>query len=268
MAIDPTTGGAFGQCEVCPSRNIEDTSRCYACFRSVIPPIPTTGTCLICGQVKPDTRCRNALCNSRDRNFIWNRSLAYLDKDGPYYEVVVRKYKYRPRENKWGVILGRILAAYLEEQARVFEQFDHIIPNPIFVSSDGKRQWDPVAFILRSASALASDRWPIRDAGFLMAKTAETAAMMGSSRPERQAAAKELRDALRVVRPAEVRKKRILVFDDIFTEGSTLNEVAGCLKRSGAERVAGVTLGRIPWKEPATPAAPFAFDDFDEDIPF
>jgi predicted amidophosphoribosyltransferase len=37
------------------------------------------------------------------------------------------------------------------------------------------------------------------------------------------------------------------VFDDVFTEGSTLREVARALLMAGAEEVAGVVLARQPW---------------------
>ena len=41
---------------------------------------------------------------------------------------------------------------------------------------------------------------------------------------------------------------RIVVIDDVFTDGLTLNEVARALRlQGGAERVFGVTLVRQPW---------------------
>jgi predicted amidophosphoribosyltransferase len=45
---------------------------------------------------------------------------------------------------------------------------------------------------------------------------------------------------------------RILVIDDVFTEGSTLREVARALVKAGADEVAGLTLARQPW-QPAGP---------------
>ena len=56
-----------------------------------------------------------------------------------------------------------------------------------------------------------------------------------------------LRRALRVVAPRQVAGARILVVDDVFTEGSTLREVARTLLMVGAEEVAGLVLARQPW---------------------
>ena len=65
----------------------------------------------------------------------------------------------------------------------------------------------------------------------------------------RQAAAEKLRAALVLPDRSLVHHRRILVLDDVFTGGRTLNEVARALKQAGAAQVAGLTLGRQPWKD-------------------
>jgi predicted amidophosphoribosyltransferase len=47
--------------------------------------------------------------------------------------------------------------------------------------------------------------------------------------------------------PAAVTGKMVLVFDDVFTGGLTLREVAFKLKASGATCVAGIVLARQPY---------------------
>ncbi len=39
-----------------------------------------------------------------------------------------------------------------------------------------------------------------------------------------------------------------MVVDDVFTEGSSLQEVARLLRHAGAEEVAGLVLGRPEWQ--------------------
>jgi predicted amidophosphoribosyltransferase len=59
----------------------------------------------------------------------------------------------------------------------------------------------------------------------------------------------QLRAALRVTDPARTRSKNVLVYDDIFTDGRTLDEVARALQQHGhARTVCGVTLCRQPWR--------------------
>jgi ComF family protein len=47
-----------------------------------------------------------------------------------------------------------------------------------------------------------------------------------------------------VKQPHKVKNKKILLVDDVFTTGSTVNECAGTLRRAGAERVEIFTLAR------------------------
>jgi predicted amidophosphoribosyltransferase len=61
------------------------------------------------------------------------------------------------------------------------------------------------------------------------------------SGPERRS---NVQGAFGLVRPAEVRCKRILLIDDVFTTGATMNECAKVLKEAGAASVTVLTLAR------------------------
>ena len=41
-----------------------------------------------------------------------------------------------------------------------------------------------------------------------------------------------------------VNKKRVIIFDDIFTTGSTVNECAKVLKQSGVKKVGIITIAK------------------------
>ena len=60
----------------------------------------------------------------------------------------------------------------------------------------------------------------------------------------RSARLKNLRRAFAVVRPDEVREKRILLVDDVLTTGTTVNECAKTLRKAGAADVFVGTLAR------------------------
>jgi predicted amidophosphoribosyltransferase len=46
-------------------------------------------------------------------------------------------------------------------------------------------------------------------------------------------------------RSAEIRGTTVLIVDDVFTTGATLNECARILKQSGAAKIAVLTVARV-----------------------
>lgn len=88
--------------------------------------------------------------------------------------------------------------------------------------------------------------WPFQTE--VMQKMAATTPFRGRTWKGRyEIAEHELRPALRVSDPELVRGKRILVYDDVYTEGLTLRAVASCLRDAGAVEVSGVVLARQPY---------------------
>ena len=55
---------------------------------------------------------------------------------------------------------------------------------------------------------------------------------------------KNLRRAFAVRYPSLIAQKRILLIDDVFTTGTTVNECAKVLRKAGAEEIFVLTLAR------------------------
>jgi ComF family protein len=60
----------------------------------------------------------------------------------------------------------------------------------------------------------------------------------------RKSRLKNLRGAFTVRYPHEIRKQRVLLIDDVFTTGTTVNECAKSLRKAGSSDVLVLTLGR------------------------
>jgi predicted amidophosphoribosyltransferase len=83
----------------------------------------------------------------------------------------------------------------------------------------------------------------------VIAKTGPTPKMVDLSWRERSdAALYKLAPLLQVLNPGLVADKDVLVYDDVFTSGTTLREVARKLKDAGAQHVDVVVLGRQPFR--------------------
>jgi len=72
----------------------------------------------------------------------------------------------------------------------------------------------------------------------LLAKTRETPPQSGLSAAERET---NLRDVFRLL---PCRQEHVLLVDDIYTTGSTVEECARTLKRGGAQSVVAMTVAR------------------------
>jgi predicted amidophosphoribosyltransferase len=139
-----------------------------------------------------------------------------------------------------------MIAAYLEEHATWFEEFGTVTAVPAFTGQGAARDWDPTGLILIRLAGYLTPGWHV--APRLLVKMKPTPPMQGRSWLERQAiAGGPLREALTVRDRGAVAGERVLVVDDVLTEGSTMREVARCLLGAGAVEVAGLVLARPGW---------------------
>jgi predicted amidophosphoribosyltransferase len=153
-------------------------------------------------------------------------------------------------DRRWVAPLAGLLVSYLLERAPDFEQIDLVVPVP---SNVGRaRPADHVGLILAAAAPAIGDLWLLAAPGAVLAKRDETTPLAAapSAVVRRLRAAAEVRPALVVTDPGAVTGQRVLAVDDVFTDGSTLREVAYALRRAGAVAVSGLVLARQPVDPP------------------
>lgn len=162
---------------------------------------------------------------------------------------MIERYKF---EEKWGwaLIFGRIAVGALELDPDNFRHIDLILPSP---PSPGR--FDHARIVLQQAAKEAppTSAWPFDlSEDPTLVKTVSTPRMSQTKGiAERASAATDLRDALYIHHPERTLGRTVLVYDDTFTTGNTLNEVACALRRQGgADSVCGLTLCRQPWTRP------------------
>lgn len=108
---------------------------------------------------------------------------------------------------------------------------------------------DHAGWIVECAHTEDLTNLPFRYAPPVIVKTYETSRMAKAQNyAERVATAAAIYDSLRVLDPAAVAGRTVLVVDDVFTSGLTLNATARRLREAGARRVRGVALARQPWR--------------------
>ena len=75
-----------------------------------------------------------------------------------------------------------------------------------------------------------------------MIRVRETPPQVGLSRKERD---ENIKGAFQVTQPDEIKNRRILLVDDVYTTGATLKEGAKVLMRAGAKEVIVATVARM-----------------------
>lgn len=121
-------------------------------------------------------------------------------------------------------------------------RYDLILPVPL----DPRRQWQRefnqsalLAERIRKCISLRGQDLPVEQRGLVKRRSTPPQSLLG-----REARRLNLDQAFRVSFRARIRSKSILLVDDIFTTGATLEEAAKTLKAQGASRVGYFALTR------------------------
>ena len=232
--LDPPPAG-FPACRSCAYWETGTPAVCSTCAGGVPAPGPV---CAWCRQALVDGACPNTVCGLPDREF----SRIYTVSECPEQMwTAVCRYKY-DEDKSWAGLLGRVLVGYLDAHREELGGYDLITMGALYVGPEANRLWDHLRLVLDAA--VAQDHgWPfVPD---LITKAVPTGQFLGRGVERRREVAEgELRDALAVPDPDRVRGKRVLVVDDVYSEGFSLREMARALREAGAAEVAGVVFAR------------------------
>ncbi|MBB3082203.1 ComF family protein [Geodermatophilus sabuli] len=241
MPIDPARlhppPVGLDACESCIYRTSGTPAICFACCSGRAAPVRQVG-CRVCGQPLDGGCCPNTVCGFADRGF--SRIYTISERSEEMWGAVYR-YKYG-EDRSWAAVLGRILVGYLEEHRQEMARFDVITTGAIYVGPRAIRLWDYLRLVLEAAGR-AGPGWPF--APGLIAKSGPTGRFLGIGvEARREIAEGELRSLLSVPEPERVAGGRVLVVDDVYSEGFSLREMARALLHAGATEVAGLVFTR------------------------
>ncbi|WP_309114766.1 phosphoribosyltransferase family protein [Saccharothrix sp.] len=242
----PTPAG-FGNCGTCAYFASGPPLVCQQCAAATLEPAAPF-YCTACGQriATAQDRCSNRLCGDPGRQFEFNHAIAM--KTGAL-DRAIKDHKYNQRWG-WGIIFARVLLGHLARDPAVAEA-DLIIPMPTLPLPPGattRKEIDHAGWVIESAAAQDTVGYAFRADPPVIVKTQATPRMASTNDyGERLSVSSSIYDALQVLDPAAVVGATVVVFDDVFTTGNTLNAVARRLREAGARTVRGVTLARQPW---------------------
>jgi competence protein ComFC len=193
---------------------------CQACGRPL--GSPPAGPALLCHA------CRRAL-------YGFDLARSY----GPYTDAMVRAVTLLKYEAV--TPLGRWFAARLADLVTAepaFAEVDLVVPVPLDADRRRERGYNQAELIARPLGRLLGK--PLDPA--LLVRTRPRPEKLKLSRRERW---QTVRGAYRALEGARIDKARILLVDDVFTTGATLDACARALRERGASRVLAITVARV-----------------------
>jgi ComF family protein len=161
----------------------------------------------------------------------YDQALAAGIFEGPLREAI-HVYKYRPLRS-----LGKHLSLWMAEQVRMTVPLDLAMPVPLHKKRLRHRGFNQALLLAHGIS----ERFAIPLSYDNLVRTRYTRPQVELSGRER---AENVRGAFNLIRPQEIIDTRILLIDDVFTTGATMNECAKVLNDAGAASVTVLTLAR------------------------
>jgi ComF family protein len=191
--------------------------------------------CLNCGEPsifgKTCAKCRDAVA--------LDGALAATEYGNPIVRQAVYDWKYG-LVKEMGEALGGLFLHYLERHKTIFAAFDRplILPIPLYKKrrlSRGFNQADKLAEII--------SKFFRYERAEILVRTKQTIPQSELEGEERQ---KNMAGVFSLLPGAKekISGRAVILVDDIYTSGATMNECAKLLKAAGAKEVWGVTLAR------------------------
>lgn len=228
-------------CRICekPIRESKGYSICEDCFQTI--ELIDKPYCVKCGKpfvistniFKQDGEILCVDCKGKKYSFEFARSV------GIYHGVLkecIHLFKYYG-EKKIAESLGELLIDYLAKSQEFKKKIDLIIPVPLHKSDLKKRGFNQSFLLGRVIGNYFSI--PVKEEVLIKKKL--TPSQVNLSKKERE---KNILRAFSVERAEEIKYKNILILDDIFTTGSTVEECAKELMKAHANNIFVLTLAR------------------------
>jgi ComF family protein len=222
-------------CVSCRMRVGEAHALCAACWNAIS--FIEGPLCSGCGspfEVDPgsDTLC--GACLARPHDFRQARSLfRYDDASRP----LILAFKHGDRLDH-----APAFARWLERTGRpLFADAELLVPVPLHRWRLWKRRYNQAAVIAEGLAKITG----LPHDPLVLEKRRSTKSQ--GEMPSAKARRRNVLNAFRVPpeRAVRVRGRNIILVDDVFTTGATLNACARALKRAGAARVDALTLARV-----------------------
>ena len=199
--------------------------------------------CGICGEICKESLCKKCAIKMRkyEINLINKHKKMYFNESMhifKYDEIIRQKlieYKFQDKAYMYKTFAKIILKN--KKVCGFLEKYDIIIPVPIHKKRRLKRGYNQTELIAKEICEninleLKTD---------ILIKQRNIKAQSELNRNERK---ENIKNAFKVKNADKIIDKKILLFDDIYTTGSTVNECSQILGKAGAKQIGVLTIAK------------------------
>ena len=215
------------KCLICSKELFLDTPKsiCEDCLKRLK---PIEKSCIKCGAELQDLSMVCDFC--KDKKWEFKRAVACFTFDD-FTRQIIHKFKYG-----FGEYLASVLAQFMVEKIEEFElDFDLILYVPMPNKRRNIRGYNQ-SKLLADEIAKILNKPVLDDVLFKIGKTKNQASLGYNDR------IKNLRGSFAVVNKDAIKNKRVLLVDDVFTTGATVDEISRILRSSKVKEVNVITF--------------------------
>jgi ComF family protein len=192
--------------------------------------------CPICGMPFFASPAQSHICG----NCLENRPFYTQARAMAGFETIImdaiHKFKYG-RNITVGAALASCMADFSFPDFN-YSKYSLLIPVPLHIKRLRERGFNQSLLLARKLGK--KHRLPVNFS--LLKRHKFTLTQTGLNKTERE---KNIKGAFAVADIQKIRGKNIILIDDVYTTGATINECAKVLLKAGAEQVAVLTLARV-----------------------
>ena len=199
--------------------------------------------CGICGKICKESLCKRCAIEiekyeinlvNKNKKMYFNESMHIFK----YNEMISQRlieYKFQDKSYMYKTFAKIILKN--KKVCGFLEKYDIIIPVPIHKKRRLKRGYNQTELIAKEICKNIS----LELKTDVLIKQKNIKAQSELNKNERK---QNIKNAFEIKNINEIIDKKILLFDDIYTTGSTVNECSKILKKAGAKQIGVVTIAK------------------------
>ena len=199
--------------------------------------------CGICGKICKDGLCKKCAIEIKkyEINLINKNKKMYFNESMhifKYNEIIRQRlieYKFQDKSYMYKTFAKIILKN--KKVCGFLEKYDIIIPVPIHKKRRLKRGYNQTELIVKEICKNIS----LELKTDVLIKQKNIIAQSELNKNERK---QNIKNAFEIKSINEIIDKKILLFDDIYTTGSTVNECSKILRKAGAKQIGVVTIAK------------------------